>query len=916
MRKYLYYFITGFFILLGILNVTEKATHKIVWDGILWERSENGLVCKENAKNLFLPAIKKGDILLEAEGVVVKSEDDLYEIFSKKKKDESIVYYLKREGNYFYSSAKLTVKETPLLYYYLVLIGFSAIIISLFIVLQKSENIEVSNTLFYSLGLSFYSIYVFSPTFKFDLLDKIFFLLDRAGFLFFPILLVKFFIEFPTKKFEKISKIINYFFIVSTGVLTFYFFLIFEIFKPLSEIGSKIEKVFSIFSLIYFSLGFILGMMILIYKLYTAEDFYMKNQIKWILGGISAGFIPFFLFYIVPFSSSPAPPEWAQFTVIFQFIIPLSFAYAISGYKLMDFEVLSKKFVVYTIGFFLILTFYLTLLKFFTPSFQGKFTIVAVSMIVGYLALGPFFRVLEGFANKFFYRRSYFYRQNLIDFSHVVTYRRDLDEIAEKFLSIFVSALLLKNASIYLFDDSTASFYLLDSKGDNITLYPRKISFSKMFIERLTYTTFLWFYDFGYVKKRAITDDDIKILKSINGYHVIPLKFEDKLRGIIFADRKVNGMYLTSEDWSLLLAILPSVTLALENANLYKSLKNKIEEIDSLREFSESIIESVNMGIMVVDEEERIRHWNSFLEKLFSIKKKIVIGKKINEVLGKSLYIKLKEIEPEKFSRIMVKDSQGKRRTLEISKYSFKREKGFSIFILNDITEKLRIERELITKEKLASVGFLTAGIAHEINTPLTGIKSYCQFLKKSIKDEEELTLVEEIEKQADRMKILVSSLLNFSREGRGIKTEFDIREVVNESIAIIDYYIKKKKINLSIEGSEVFVFGDREKLSQVFLNIIKNSIDASNEEGKINVKIYLEDGFGKIEIIDYGEGISKEDLPYIFDPFFTTKGIGKGTGLGLSIAYSIVKEHGGDVEVYSKKGVGTKFIVKLPAKT
>ncbi len=916
MRKYLYYLITGFFVLLGILNVTEKATHKIVWDGILWDETKSGLICKENSKNLFLPEIKEGDILVEAEGVLIKNQDDLYEILSKKKKGESIVYYLMRGGNYFYSSAKLTVKETPLLYYYLVLIGFSGIIISLFIVVQKSESIEVSDALFYSLGLSFYSIYVFSPTFKFDFIDKMFFLLDKAGFLFFPILLIKFFMDFPTKLSEKASKVINYFFIVSSIVLAFYLVLVFEIFKPLYEIGSRVEKIFSVFSLSYFSVGFLVGIVILIYKIYTVEDFYMKNQIKWILGGISAGFIPFFLFYIIPFSSSPSPPEWAQFTVMFQFIIPLSFAYAISGYKLMDFEVLSKKFVVYTTGFFFILTLYLTLLKLFTPGFQGKFTIVAISMIVGYLALGPFFGILEGFANKFFYRRSYFYRQNLIDFSHIVTYRRDLDEIAENFLSIFISALLLKNASIYLFEDSTGSFYLLHSKGDNQNLYPRRISLSDTFLDRLRYTTFIWFYDFRYIKRKAITEEDIKILKSINAYHVIPLKFEDKLRGIIFADRKVNGMYLTSEDWSLLLAILPSVTLALENANLYKSLKNKIDEINSLREFSESIIESVNIGIMVVDENGRIRHWNSFLEKIFSIKKKSVIGKRIDEVLGKSLYIKLKDTNPEQFSRIMVKDSYGKRRTLEITKYSFKREKGFSIFILNDITEKLRIERELITKEKLASVGFLTAGIAHEINTPLTGIKSYCQFLKKSIKDKEDLTLVEEIEKQADRMKILISSLLNFSREGKGVKTEFDVREVIEESISIIDYYVKKKRISLSIDGSNVFVFGDRERLSQVFLNIIKNSIDASKEEGKIDIKISHENGFGKVEIIDYGEGISKEDLPYIFDPFFTTKGIGKGTGLGLSIVYSIVKEHGGDVEVYSKKGVGTKFVVKLPVKT
>ncbi len=914
MKRYTYYIIALFLTILGFFNVYRKITYKEVWDGIIWDKGKNGIYCKKNLKDLFHPRIKNGDILLEAEGEIVSSKEELLEILLSKKPNEPITYYLVREGNFFYSSAKLTTKGTPPLYYYLVLIGFSTLFISLYIVLQKGEKSLTSETLFFLLGVSFFSIYVFSPTMKFDFWDRVFFTIDKAGFLFFPILLIKFFLEFPVKSSTKLNKPLKYFLLLSGIITIFYVTFISGVFPKFSEIFSTVEKYFSVFSLIYFSLGFITGIAILIFKIMIADDIFIKNQIKWIIGGILAGFLPFFFFYVIPYYKDPFPPDWAQFMVLFQLIIPLSFAYAISGYKLMDFEVVTKKFLVNTTGFFIILTIYLNLLKLFTPSFKGKFTIIAVSMIVGFLALAPFFDILERLANKLFYRKSYSYRQDLIEFSNIVTFRRNLLDIVDNFLTIFISALLLKKAAIYLYDKDSDSFILVRSKGgDDKTNYINVLRFSENIKKTILSEPFIWFYNFSTLSGKDFLNSDIKLLKTIDAYHIVPLKYENRLRGIIVADRKLNGTYLTSEDWSLLLAILPSITLAIENANLYETLKNKIKEINSLKEFNESIIENVKLGIMVVDKNDLIRQWNSFLESLFGLSKKTVLNKEISYVLGRSIKYKLKDIKDKEFVRAIIKDSKSRKRTLEISKYSFTIEETFHIFIFNDITEKLRIERELITKEKLASVGFLTAGIAHEINTPLTGIKSYCQFLKKSVENSENLKLIEEIEKQADRMKILITSLLNFSREGKGVKTEFKIRDSIKESLAIIDYYIKKKRIKININGSNPTIFADRTKITQVFLNLIKNSIDASKEDSLIELSIREHNDFIEISIIDQGEGISKDNLPYIFDPFFTTKGIGKGTGLGLSIVYSIIKEHGGDIEVESKVGVGTKFTIKFP---
>jgi signal transduction histidine kinase len=238
-----------------------------------------------------------------------------------------------------------------------------------------------------------------------------------------------------------------------------------------------------------------------------------------------------------------------------------------------------------------------------------------------------------------------------------------------------------------------------------------------------------------------------------------------------------------------------------------------------------------------------------------------------------------------------------------------------TIIVFEDTTEKIRLQQQLVTSEKLASIGLLSAGVAHEINTPLTGISSYVQILQKQLTDTHYAQILEKIEAQADRVGRIIKNLLNFARNpSTAAFHRVDLKESVNEIISLIDYKLKTMNIALELDLQPVRpVWGQGERLQQVFINIILNALDAMPGGGTLRIGLAEAGGEAVVRIADTGTGIQPQHLPHIFDPFFTTKGVGKGTGLGLSISYAIINEHEGRISVASEVGAGTTFSIAVP---
>jgi two-component system NtrC family sensor kinase len=231
--------------------------------------------------------------------------------------------------------------------------------------------------------------------------------------------------------------------------------------------------------------------------------------------------------------------------------------------------------------------------------------------------------------------------------------------------------------------------------------------------------------------------------------------------------------------------------------------------------------------------------------------------------------------------------------------------------------ELIKKDEELLQSSKLAALGTLASGVAHELNNPLNNIYLASQTLSKEIKKEHypEIIMdsIADIHSQTLRVKRIINDLLEFTRGKKPQFTEVNLRDIVGRIYNQLSASMNFEKIGFSIEG-EATILVDLGQMEQVFINLFGNAVEAMSGEGELSVKIIHEENIVKIKVSDSGSGISNETIGRIFEPFFSTKE--KGTGLGLSIVYSIIKKHNGDIKVESEEGKGTTFIIDLPKRT
>ena len=241
-----------------------------------------------------------------------------------------------------------------------------------------------------------------------------------------------------------------------------------------------------------------------------------------------------------------------------------------------------------------------------------------------------------------------------------------------------------------------------------------------------------------------------------------------------------------------------------------------------------------------------------------------------------------------------------------------------SVGIFTDLREKRELEKQLLRTEKLSSLGKLAAGIAHEINQPLTGVLTFSHLLLKKFKDDEATRLdLEVIVRETTRIKKIVQGILDFGRETPMKKECQAVEEILDNTLEIIIHQERFFGINLIKKyGADIPpVMVDSSRMEQVFLNIIFNAQEAMGGSGTLTVQTRKTSDGVEVDLSDTGPGIPEEIQDKIFDPFFTTKDSteGLGMGLGLAVSYGIVKKHNGDIQVTSSPESGTTFTVRLP---
>lgn len=354
--------------------------------------------------------------------------------------------------------------------------------------------------------------------------------------------------------------------------------------------------------------------------------------------------------------------------------------------------------------------------------------------------------------------------------------------------------------------------------------------------------------------------------------------------------------------------------------------------------FLSNLIQSSVDGIIAADMKGEVIIFNEGAEKLLGYKSEEVVG----ELSVKKLYPKgvarelMRKMRLEKHGgkgklvghQLIGVAKNGERIPVSLSGaivYDETGEEMASVGFFTDLRERNRMRKQLeevqmhlVQSERMASLGKLAAGIAHEINNPLSGLLLFAQILQDRFSDDKQADSdLERIVEECIRCKEIVQRLLEFARQSEQGKLPVDINRFLQQSLALLKGQALFHDIEIveDLEKNLPCVRGNGTQLHQVFLNLLINAADAMANGGTLTIRTCSspDDDLVRAEVSDSGTGITKENLPNIFDPFFTTKEVGKGTGLGLSVAYGIVNEHNGRIKVESEPGIGTTFSVLLP---
>ena len=398
----------------------------------------------------------------------------------------------------------------------------------------------------------------------------------------------------------------------------------------------------------------------------------------------------------------------------------------------------------------------------------------------------------------------------------------------------------------------------------------------------------------------------------------VPLRSHGAVIGtLVIADPR-EGVFVP-EDIRLLSTLATHAAVVIANARFFEMVRRAKEQW-------ETAFDALSEGIAVVDDEGRVRRANRALADLLGAPLPNVVGVHLGAaLLGKS-HALLEVLDAARRGdrpAPLIARSEQLRRTVRVNAalISGATPEQSVVVLIEDVTEQQALETQLVQSEKLAAVGQLVSGVAHELNNPLTSIAGLSEFLleQKELgkKDRGHLQVIQE---QAERAGRIVRNLLTFARKGSAERIPVDLNDVIRRTLALTAYELKLKDVTVERElsGALPEVFGDRHGLQQVVLNLVTNAAHAVADNPRerpreITVSTWF-DGKVHLRVADTGPGISDEVAQSIFTPFFTTKEPGKGTGLGLSITYSIVESHGGQISLEPRgpRG-GAAFRVDLP---
>ena len=908
-------------VIFAVLNFQQRSRFISPDDGVTWIDSDHGVVALHVVPGgpADRAGIRQGDQVQTVRGTPINRATDVTRVIWHAGPWSEVRYQILRSGEPLQIPLVTAPRENPSsLEDYLRVTALLYLFIGLFIFVRRWNAPRAIH--FYIFCLVSFVLYSFHSTGKLNSFDWTIDWGNTIALLLQPALLVHFALVFPERRRNLWPKLIAVYGVPAI-LLAAHVFVASSLLDFVPSLSGyhfldQIEQVM-------LGLYFLLAAAVFLASYFRAPSGVLRQQLKWVAGGTLAGIVPFFALYVLPYLFLPAVPSWTKFSVFSLALIPLCFGYAIVRYRLMDVDIIFKRGLAYTFA-----TAGVVIVYFGSIALIGELSHSAwprgpmgavIAIVVAAFLFQPLRDWVQARLDHFFYRDRLDYRRTLIEFGRTLANEVHLDPLLGSVLDRISQTLLVDRLAVFLEDaEHPGQFVLSRSMGlephgplDLSFLDPSRPALARgcLFIES--------------ARAAEETDPVRRTLEELDLNYFIACRFHDHTAAILGLGKTVDGDYLSSEDLELLSTIAGYVAIAVENARLYQSLEQKALQVERLKDFSENIVESLRIGVLTADLEDRIESWNPQLEDLLGIPRSEALRRKLDEVLPRDLAGEIASRAPGEhvsgIYRFHLNTRGNRHLVLNISIAPLLGKSGARLgrlVLLDDITQRVRLEDQMVQTEKLTSLGLLAAGVAHEVNTPLAVISNYIQMLAKQIPpDDPRQKTIERIVKQTFRASEIVNNLLNFSRTGGAEPVEVDLNSVLEETLTLVQHPFKTAQVSVVRNYTEKLppVLGSATRLQQVFLNLFMNARDAMPNGGMLEVRTGAHNGSVEIEVCDTGSGIPSEHIHRIFDPFFTTKATGRGTGLGLSVSYGIIKEHAGKVDVRSTPGKGTSFRLEFP---
>lgn len=976
----------------GALNLSQRAYHNLPpTDGVFWKQKADGIYAEKVSPNLAAAraGIAEGDKLLgisldEKQFDEIVSPADVQMYLETAGVDGKLTYFYQRPSytfsNNFYYADLSHIDSLPrwtASIVFLIFVGLIWLGVGTFVLFKQGS--QAPFVLHFALVcLAAFVFHIYKPLGLDEDFDLAVSILDDAAFAFFVPLFLHFCLRYPVRseifdeaRWKTFALYIPASLItlaIFTLSLVYYFAPKAAFIAPLTDFSAKLN----LFGILYqanffhFVVGISAGAGILLWRFFkNRKQPLVRQRLKWAMWGTIAAVTPIVLFQTARrFVYLPEDSFSAAVMTLPLALIPLSFGHSVVRYRLMDVDVVVRRALVYAMTTLAIammigavalgLVFLAVGNNLSTTEITLRAVIAVILMAAIVLLSEPLKKFLQERADRFFYGERYDLRNGLLDFGRTLSATTALEPLLNALTERLRQVLDVEKVAIFIEDENQSENYRLAKSIGINSDYKIPNDFRQMIRQKsaesgIVRADELELFDedeiIVKIPREKITGKNLveKIEGKIeqlgkNGINIqrqelhyfVPCLARGKMVAVIGLGRASDGSLLSSEDLEILQTISGYVAVAVENSLLYQEQEKRAAELESLKEFNESIVESVNVGLLAVDETGRITSCNSTFEEMMNSSREQAIGKLVEEVFDESFALNLENIlgksrwhltEIRNAYKLLTTDFNGKNLILNVAVAPLRtisNNQTGAIIVLENVTSRIKLEETLQQSEKLSSIGLLAAGVAHEVNTPLTGVSSYTQMLLGMIPETDpKHALLQKVQKQTDRASNIVGNLLNFSRTGNASEfTEIDVNKLLDDTLQLLEPQLRKSQVEIVKNYSSIppKVFGSAGKLQQVFTNLIINSRDAMLGSGKITLTTAFENENEVIvEVSDTGSGIEPENLSKIFDPFFTTKGVGSGTGLGLAVSYGIVQEHAGTIEASSEVGQGTTFKLVFP---